>query len=314
MTCYLKPCRACSSSEQSSSPPHPSSTCSTESSDSIVNAGSGATLLSRQVEHHVIDSGYIYCDECECRVSAPDDLNENGICTPCVDRRAQEFVIFDLFAGTGSSTRAFADAGDCVYTFELDPYFNVTETISVLDLTPEYLLAKYGRPDFVWASPPCTAFSVASMGHHWISGGETPMPRTDAALRNQELVAHTRALIEALKPRYGYLIENPRAMLRKLPPVQGLPRQTITYCQYGDSRMKPTDLWGVVPHWSPRPACKNGSPCHEAAPRGARTGTQGLKGARDRSMIPYTLGADIREAMLQSSSDMSLDLWGVGDE
>lgn len=218
-------------------------------------------------------------------------------------------LVFDFFAGTGSSTRAFEAAGDRVISFELDPRFDATETVSVLDLTSEYLLATYGRPDFVWASPPCTAFSVAAIGRHWIAGGDNPLPRTELAVKNQELVSHTRRLIEELRPRYGYLIENPRAMLRKLPPVQGLPRQTVTYCAYGDTRQKPTDLWGVVPGWEPRPICSPGAACHESAPRGARTGTQGMKGAKDRSMVPFGLGAEIREAVIAARALAVLVDW-----
>ena len=93
-------------------------------------------------------------------------------------------------------------------------------------------------------------------------------------------------------------MENPRGMLRKLPVVANLPRHSVTYCRYGDKRMKPTDLWGVVPNWIPREMCKNGMPCHEAAPRGAKTGTQGLKGARERSRVPYELGKEILDALL----------------
>lgn len=36
-------------------------------------------------------------------------------------------------------------------------------------------------------------------------------------------------------------------------------------------------------------ACKNGDSCHERAPRGSRTGTQGLKGSKERSVIPAAL-------------------------
>jgi hypothetical protein len=207
-------------------------------------------------------------------------------------------LVFDFFAGTGSATQAFVDAGDTVVTFEMDRYFNATETVDITTLTAEYLLATYGQPDFIWASPPCTAFSVASIGHHWGGGKGAYEPKTEAAVHNQYLVTYTRDLITELSPRSGWIIENPRGVLRKLPPVQELPHRTVTYCQYGDNRMKPTDLWGDVPNWTPLPMCKNGSPCHEAAPRGARTGTQGLKDAKLRSMVLYQLGLEIRNAIV----------------
>jgi hypothetical protein len=201
-------------------------------------------------------------------------------------------LILDLFAGTGSSTQAFEDAGHTVIKVELDEYFEAHER-DVMGLTAEYILGKYGQPDFIWASPPCTAFSVASIGHHW---NKDRTPKTEAASFNQLLVAHTLKLINGLKPK-AWLIENPRGMLRTLPVVQGLTRRTVTYCAYGDTRMKPTDLWGEVEGWIPRQACKAGMNCHTAAPRGSSTGTQGLKGAKLRSMIPYELGQELLTAV-----------------
>lgn len=204
-------------------------------------------------------------------------------------------LVFDFFAGTRSSTQPFEDAGDTVISFDNDSRFDVTEKVDVLSLTVKDLLARYGRPDFVWASPPCTAFSVASIGHHWERSG---VPKTDAARFSMELVAHTRALLESLDPVRGFVIENPRGMLRKLDVLSGLTRYTVTYCQYGDDRMKPTDLWTNVTSWLPRLPCRNGAPCHVAAPRGSRTGTQGRGGAVSRSIVPYELGREIRENLL----------------
>jgi hypothetical protein len=206
--------------------------------------------------------------------------------------QTSKLLVFDFFSGTGSSTQAFEDAGHTVIRVELDDYFDAHER-DILALTADGLIAKYGQPDFIWASPPCTAFSVASIGHHW---NMDKTPKTEQAKFNQTLVAHTIKLIKGLQPRKGWLMENPRGMLRTLPVVDGLIRRTITYCQYGDTRMKPTDLWGEL-DWTPRDACKNGMSCHEAAPRGSRTGTQGLKGAKDRSRVPYDLSKDICDAV-----------------
>ena len=44
-------------------------------------------------------------------------------------------------------------------------------------------------------------------------------------------------------------------------------------------------------------------PCHVAAPRGSRTGTQGLKNPKERSMIPYQLGEEILNAIVGGSDD-----------
>jgi hypothetical protein len=204
-------------------------------------------------------------------------------------------LVFDFFAGTGSSTRAFEDAGDTVVSFDNDARFDVTETVDVASLSADDLVGRYGWPDFVWASPPCTAFSVASIGRHWVS---SRVPRTDQAREAMVLVRKTRELLESLSPRFGFVIENPRGMLRKLDVLAGLPRHTVTYCQYGDDRMKPTDLWSTVEKWFPRPACRNGSGCHVSAPRGAKSGTQGRDGAVLRSMVPFDLGAEIRSVIV----------------
>ena len=87
--------------------------------------------------------------------------------------------------------------------------------------------------------------------------------------------------------------------------IRDRPRTTITYCQYGDTRMKPTDIWtnhlssndlfgdNKLQGWLPRPMCKNGQPCHEAAPRGAATGTRKLKSNYERSKVPKELCKEI---------------------
>lgn len=203
--------------------------------------------------------------------------------------------VLDLFAGTGSSTQAFEDRGHEVITVELDPMHNPHIVMDVTKIPAEYLLTEFGEFDFVWASPPCTAFSVASIGKHWTGDANYKSPKTDSASSAQETVRATLKLIERLNPSLGFVMENPRGILRKLDVVAGLNRSTVTYCQYGDSRMKPTDLWGGIgpEKWLPSRKCKNGDSCHVAAPRGSATGTQGIVGTVDRSRVPYRLSLEI---------------------
>jgi site-specific DNA-cytosine methylase len=206
-------------------------------------------------------------------------------------------IVFDFFAGTGSATKAFEEAGHKVIKIELDQQFEANER-DIMAITGQYLLDTYGRPHFIWASPPCTSFSVASIGRHW---NADKTPKTQAAELGIKLVNKTLELINELNPVIGWLMENPRGMLRKQPIVEHLPRRTVTYCQYGDFRMKPTDIWGYLSGWVSKPPCKNGDKCHQAAPRGSRKGTQGINGAKDRSVIPYELSKEIYEVTLKTT-------------
>jgi site-specific DNA-cytosine methylase len=211
-------------------------------------------------------------------------------------------LIFDFYAGTGSATQAFKDAGHTVISFELDTYFEADEHVDVRTLKAEDLIAKYGRPDFVWASPPCTTFSMAACYRYWQWDGKTAVPKSPKTLEAIELVKTTIKLLQDLDPKYGWLMENPRALLRKQDFMQSLNRQTITYCQYGAPNMKPTDLWGEVKGWTPRPMCKPRMTCHNSAKRGSDTGTQGMGGGGKhggvkRGMVPIELGQEILDVI-----------------
>ena len=146
------------------------------------------------------------------------------------------------------------------------------------------------KVDVIWASFDCTSYSIAAISHHRVKDLRTGYlkPISEYAMFCDNVNKHVLELIEELKPKF-YFIENPRGGLRKMEWMQGLPRYTITYCQYGDTRMKPTDIWTNHPNPRFKPMCKNGDPCHDKAPRGSKSGTQGIKGSVLRSVIPNAL-------------------------
>jgi hypothetical protein len=223
--------------------------------------------------------------------------------------------VLDLFAGTGSSTQAFQDRGHNVTHIENDPALCEALGIEPIDVKtlakdPQSILGSW-KPDVIWASPPCTAFTMAGKGskdkgsERWAyadEGMEFPFygprfPTDETARVGCGLVLAALEVIRKLEPRYWWL-ENPMGGLKTMGFMEKVSGPVIvTYCQYGDTRMKPTTLWGVWPEtWIPRARCYNGETCHDAAPRGSRTGTQGLKTSRERSMIPYALSLEIAEA------------------
>ena len=205
--------------------------------------------------------------------------------------------VLELFAGTRSIGKAFEAHGHEVFSVEWDRQFeNIDLYADILTVTADDIRARFGKPDVIWASPDCTTYSIAAISHHRQQNPETGNldPVSEYARFCDAVNQHVQQLIRELQPRFWF-IENPRGGMRKMEWMQGLPRYTVTYCQYGDTRMKPTDIWTNHPAPDFRPMCKNGDPCHEKAPRGSRTGTQGLKGSKVRSIIPEALCKHIVE-------------------
>ncbi len=199
--------------------------------------------------------------------------------------------VLELFAGTRSIGKAFEAKGHEVFSVEWDKDFeNINLYADIGTVTAEEIIKRFGKPDVIWASPDCATFSVAAISHHRrkdaITGNLEPI--SEYAKFCDTVDQNVLKLIEELKPTF-YFIENPRGGMRKMSWMQGIPRYTVTYCQYGETRMKPTDIWTNHPNPQFKPACKNGDSCHEKAPRGSQTGTQRLKTAMEKAVIPQQL-------------------------
>lgn len=184
---------------------------------------------------------------------------------------------------------------DCEYSEDIDFTcdifdFNILKAVDALK----------GYPDIVWASPPCECFSVASIGLHW---NKDNTPKTEKAKEAVKLVEKTVEIINLIKeknPNLIYIIENPRGKLRKLNLIDPYIMKTVTYCQYGEKVMKPTDIWTNA-DWIPRQMCSPGDSCHESSPRGSsETGIQGFQpnDYYGKSKVPYELCKEILKSIL----------------
>ena len=222
----------------------------------------------------------------------------------------EKLTTIELFSGTGSFSKVALEYGLDINTYDIaeDAVELVEGThtrCNALDTDVKYPLMPY----FAWFSPPCNAFSIASARHHFDK--ETGKPKSNTGYLGMALLERTLDLIVELQPKY-WIIENPMGQMRKkiVPLLEerniSCHNHLITYCQYeGDAtekpRMKPTDLFSNIPKelWTPKPRCFNGDPCHQSAPRGSNTGTQGMKNARERSIIPSGLFYEIFDCLLK---------------
>lgn len=225
----------------------------------------------------------------------------------------------DLFSGLRGWSGPFFDAGWDVTTLDndTDGEFGADFAVDILTVSSLAELERgRGRFEVVLASPPCTAFSVAAMGRNWERYmGRNPVngktewlirgPKHARAELGMRIAEHTFRLIDEYAPRF-YVVENPVGAMRVMPFAIGRrDRATTWYCQWGERRAKPTDLWtNIRGEW---PACRAGSGDHEAAPRGAKTGTQGLKTAALRSLVPRALSEAVLAAV-ENGGELPRDL------
>jgi len=153
--------------------------------------------------------------------------------------------ILDLFSGLGGASEAFAlDEAWGILRIENNPllgYVNHTRLMDIFEFRDWVLEQKnrYGPfdVDIVWASPPCTEFSLGYSSPRSLADregrGETYQPYMgflDVAME----------IIEIIQPRY-WVVENVRGSIRYFEPKLGKPSQI--HGAYV--------LWGNYPKFEP---------------------------------------------------------------
>ena len=96
--------------------------------------------------------------------------------------------VLELFAGSRSFSKVAEKLGMETYTTDFSDFKGIDLVKDILDVNATDIEKEFGIPDIIWASPPCTTFSVASIGHHWTGGKESYTPKTDKCRNNIEVV------------------------------------------------------------------------------------------------------------------------------
>lgn len=206
--------------------------------------------------------------------------------------------VLELFAGSRSIGKAAERLGHKVFSVDWGNFPDIDLRIDIANLQPGHIPFV---PDYIHMSPDCSTYSVIALGIH----RDGIKAKTEKAMQSDRVVTNALKLLryyQEKNKRLLYSIENPMGMMRKMPFMIGLPRATVWYCKYGDTRAKPTDIWSNnlfslfnQTGWVPRPPCYNSNrKCHHAkVARGTEAGTVALKNSFERSRIPDALCDEI---------------------
>lgn len=133
-------------------------------------------------------------------------------------------LMLDLFSGREGASRAFRAAGWDVVRVEIDERFPAEHR----DVRT-FSWRGRPKPDFIWASPPCTEFSLAEPGRGRSRNGVGLNP-------DMRLLKESIRVIREAEPRF-WVIENVRGACRYFEPILGRHRQAVG----------PFFLWGDFP-------------------------------------------------------------------
>ena len=141
--------------------------------------------------------------------------------------------LLELFSGTGSVGKVAKELGFNVVSLDLK-----NADINSHILQWDYKQLNQNEFNVIWASPPCTEYSIAK------TVGVRHIDYANA------LVKKTIEIIRYFNPSVWF-IENPQTGLMK-----DFQYFDLDYCKYGFPYRKRTRIWSNLTSWKPRPLCK----------------------------------------------------------
>ena len=235
--------------------------------------------------------------------------------------------LLELFAGSRSFSRAAELLNYKVYTTDFKPFEKINQVCDIMDFDKKLAEDNLnGKPDIIWASPPCEKWSLAcgvkGGNIYWESikdKGQTigikprenfnvnskyKILKTPSKVKEERdihisILDKTLEIINYYKPKY-YFIENPFGYMRFYLQDKVDYVNYCTYCQYGFPYRKPTNIFSNIE--LNLKSCKIGENCHSnnLYNRGKQNKLREksiVNTYYDRSKIPFELCKDILNAI-----------------
>jgi site-specific DNA-cytosine methylase len=197
--------------------------------------------------------------------------------------------ILELFSGTGSVSKLFQSLDYEVTSLDItDKYFKPTFLTDIMEFNYKQFPVHYF--DIIWASPPCTTFSI--LQNCWIGRGKTKQSIIEDRERvGLPLVRKAEEIIDYLQPTLWF-IENPQTGTMKQ--YIKRPFYDVDYCQYSDwGYRKRTRIWTNLKGFKNKLChfdCQNLDPKN---PHKHRTRVDRVNSLGDRYRVPPLLIQDL---------------------
>jgi site-specific DNA-cytosine methylase len=155
--------------------------------------------------------------------------------------------LLELFSGTKSVSKAIGHLYDEVISVDILNKNNPTYCCDIL--LWDYKQYPVGYFDAIWASPPCTEYSIVLNSH--------PNRPRNLELSNR-IVERTLEIIEYFNPDKWFM-ENPQTgLLKDQDVVMGIPYYDVDYCMYSNfGYRKRTRIWTTKDDFEPKICNKN---------------------------------------------------------